>query len=206
MPEYEYKLWNENNFDVNSTPYTAEAYQAKKYAFVSDVVRLKALSKFGGIYFDVDFEVFRSFDPLLVYRAFAGFEGSKHNPVMMGVIASEAGGQWVSEQLEAYEGRHFCIDGEEDLTTNVQFITNRMIARGFVPDGKEQDFMDLHIFPVDFFCPRLTSGEYKRTKNTFCEAKGESSWSTTSFKGRVLGFFSPSIRTMLIKLKRFILG
>ena len=84
MPEYEYKLWNEDNFDVYSVPYTKEAYDVKKYAFVSDYVRLYALNKEGGIYLDVDFEVFKSFEDLLHWDAFAGFEGSKHSPLMMG--------------------------------------------------------------------------------------------------------------------------
>ena len=88
MPDYEYVLWNEDNFDVNASCYTKEAYDSGKYAFVSDVARLMALKEFGGIYFDVDFEVFKPFDDLLSYKAFAGFEGSKYNPVMMGVIAS----------------------------------------------------------------------------------------------------------------------
>lgn len=206
MPDYEYVLWNEDNFDVNGLPYTAEAYQSGKYAFVSDVVRLYALSKYGGIYFDVDFEVFKPFDDLLDYHAFAGFEGSKYNPVMMGVIASEAGGDWVMEQLKAYERRHFIVDGKEDLTTNVKFISDRMEAQGFVPDGKEQVYMDLHIFPVDFFCPRLTTGEYKRTENTYCESRGDSSWAPKSIKGKLLRVFSPEMRTELIKLKRKIIG
>jgi Mannosyltransferase OCH1 and related enzymes len=206
MPGYEYRLWNEDSFDVNRMPYTSEAYQAHKYAFVSDVVRLKALSEHGGIYFDVDFEVYKSFDDLLDYHAFAGFEGSKYNPVMMGVLGSEPGGEWVTDQLRAYSGRHFIQDGKEDLTTNVMFVTERMMKEGFVPDGREQDFKDLHVFPVDYFCPRLTSGEYLRTENTYCESKGGSSWAPTTFKGRLLSLFSPEIRTGLIKLKRRIIG
>ena len=93
MPDWDYVLWNEDNFDVSSYPYTQEAYDAKKFAFVSDVVRLKALKEIGGVYFDVDFEVYKQFDDLLDHGAFAGFEGSKQNPVMMGVVASAPGGQ-----------------------------------------------------------------------------------------------------------------
>ena len=207
MPDYEYKLWNEDSFDVSSTPYTAEAYQAKRYAFVSDVVRLKALSEQGGIYFDVDFEVYKPFDDLLSYRAFAGFEGSKHNPVMMGVIASEPGGEWVTEQLVAYTGRHFIIDGKEDLMTNVQFISDQMEKGGFVPNGLDQDYKDLHVFPVEFFCPHLTTGEYRRTNNTYCEHKGtHSSWAKKTLKGRILDLFSPNFRTKMILVKRKLIG
>ena len=60
MPDYEYKLWNEDNFDVNAVPYTKEAYEVRKFAFVSDYVRLWALEREGGIYMDVDFEVNRA--------------------------------------------------------------------------------------------------------------------------------------------------
>lgn len=205
MPDWEYKLWNEDNFDVNSTTYTQEAYAAEKYAFVSDYVRLWALEREGGLYLDVDFEIYKSFDDLLHHHAFAGIEGSKHNPVMMGVCASEAHGQWVSEMLEAYQNRLFLkSDGTPDLTTNVQFITAIMAANGFQQDGSEQDYKDLHIFPVDYFSPQHTTGEYIRTGNTYCEHKGIGSWSNNKkgWKGAVLKLIGQRNMTRLIKLKR----
>ena len=52
MPDYEFKLWNEDCFDISSNQYVKEAYEAKKYAFVSDYVRLLALYREGGIYMD----------------------------------------------------------------------------------------------------------------------------------------------------------
>ena len=76
MPDWEYRLWNEDNFDVNSTSYTKEAYEARKYAFVSDYVRLWALENEGGVYLDTDVEMFKSLDDLLELGAFGGFEGS----------------------------------------------------------------------------------------------------------------------------------
>lgn len=208
MPEYEYKLWNEDNFDVNSWDYTREAYLCRKYAFVSDVARLEALKEYGGIYLDVDFQVYKPFDRLLEYKAFAGFEGSKFNPVMMGILGSEPDGLWVREQLESYRNRHFLVNGKEDLTTNVKYISERMIAQGFIPDGTEQDFKDLHIFPVEYFCPRLTTGEYRRTENTYCESIGHaSSWAGEgNWKSKFLRHFSPETKTRIILLKRKIFG
>lgn len=205
MPEWEFKLWNEENFDVNSTPYTKEAYDAGKMAFVSDYVRLWALEKEGGLYMDVDFEVYKPFDDLLEYHAFAGIEGSKRQPVMVGVCASEPHGLWVTEMLEAYSDRHFLkADGTPDLTTNVQFITALMVANGFRQDGTEQDYKDLHVFPVDHFSPRHTTGEYIRTENTYCEHKGLGSWSENKkgWKGAVLKLVGQKNMTRLIKLKR----
>ena len=74
LPDYEIKEWNEDNFDVNIIPYTAEAYKAKKYAFVSDYARFWILYKFGGIYFDTDVEVIRPIDDIVERGNFMGFE------------------------------------------------------------------------------------------------------------------------------------
>ena len=208
MPDYEFRLWNEDNFDIQSFAYAKEAYELKKYAFVSDVARLWVLNKEGGIYLDVDFEVYKPFDSLLQYDAFAGFEGSKTHPVMMGVIASKAGGEWVGEQLSLYQTRHFVVDGKPDYTTNVRFVTDVMIKNGFLPDGNEQVYKDLHVFPVDYFCPRQTTGEYFRTGNTYCEQKGTSSWAygRTGWKTLLLSLFTPSARSSIIKFKRKLFG
>lgn len=209
MPDWEYKLWNEDNFDVNCTPYTKEAYEAKKFAFVSDYVRLWALYNEGGLYFDTDVEVFKPFDNLLNNKAFAGFEGSKRLPVGTCVMASEAGGEWIKEQLDYYQNRHFLNqDGSFDMTTNVQFMNAKMCEQGFVQDGSEQDFKDVHIFPVDYFSPRHTTGEYIRTENTYCEHMGLASWNADGkgWKDFVRKIVGQKNMTCLIKLKRKIFG
>lgn len=205
MPDWEYILWNEDNFDVTRVAYTKEAYEAKKYAFVSDYVRLWALNKFGGLYLDVDFMVFKPFDDLLHWNAFAGFEGSKHSPLMMGVVASCANGVWVQEQLDHYKDRHFTkSDGSFDMTTNVQFITEIMKEQGFVQNGKEQNYKDLHVFPVDYFCPRQTTGEYFRTENTYCDHLGLRSWTEkgVGWKAWLLKLFGQRGSIWIIKAKR----
>lgn len=202
MPDWEYKLWNEDNFNINCNKYAREAYESRKYAYVSDYVRLKALYEEGGLYMDVDFMVYKSFDALLANKAFAGFEGSKHLPVMMGVIASEAGGEWVKEQLESYEGRHFINqDGSFDMTTNVTFITSNMRKNGLIQNGLEQDYKDLHIYPVDYFFPLQTTGEYLRSENTYCESIGDAPVSN-NWKSIILRIIGQQNMTRLIKLKR----
>ena len=208
MPSWDYKLWNEENFDICSFKYTKEAYESRKFAFVSDVARLVALYQDGGVYLDVDFMVYKPFDDLLRYNAFAGFEGSKTNPVMMGVIASEPSGIWVEEQLELYKDRGFIVNGKEDLTTNVRRITDNMVAYGFIPNGVEQDYKDLHVLPVEYFCPKQTTGEYLRTANTYCEQLGISSWApeSSTWKTRLLSALDPATRVRIIKLKRKLFG
>ena len=58
-PDFEIREWNEDNCDYLAMPFMAEAYAAKKYAFVSDVMRLIVLEQHGGVYFDTDVEVTR---------------------------------------------------------------------------------------------------------------------------------------------------
>ena len=74
LPDYEIREWNESNYDVRKIPYTAQAYEAKKYAFVSDYARFDILCQHGGIYFDTDVEVIRLLDDILERGAFAGGE------------------------------------------------------------------------------------------------------------------------------------
>ena len=209
MPDYEYKLWDEKNFDVRVVPYVKEAYEAKKYAFVSDFVRLWALEKEGGVYFDTDVMVFKSFDDLLEYKAFVGFEGSKQLPVGTCVMATEAHGVWIREMFDHYKDRHFLkADGSFDLTTNVQFISAKMCENGFVQDGKEQDYKDLHVFPMEYFSPRQTTGEYLRTSNTYSDHLGLGSWmeSAKGWKYRLGRLVGKNNMTKLIKLKRKLFG
>ena len=226
MPDWEYMRWDETNFDITVAPlYVRQAYEAHKFAFVSDYVRLWALEQYGGLYMDVDFEVYRPFDDLMdKYPAFAGYEGSKRKPVMQGVIASEPHGAWVKDMLSTYENREFIKpNGSLDLTPNTSYFTDRLVLQGFVADGVEKDFFVeeastakrsllnskrfyLHVFPVHYFCPGLTTGENLRTSETYCEHKGVSSWANQNWKSKLLSHVSPTLRTRLILLKRKLLG
>ena len=210
MPDWNYKLWNEDNFDVDSIPYTKEAYAAKKYAFVTDYVRLYALSSEGGVYMDTDVEILKPLDDLLHLQAFTGYEGSKHKPPVTGLMASEAGGQWVEEQLHAYDGQHFCReDGTLDTTTNTQRISAIMKANGFICNGKKAQYKDLTVFPSDYFCPHQTTGEYLLTENTYCNHLFMGSWSskdTKNWKDRLKRLVGQKCMTQLIKLKRKLIG
>lgn len=214
MPDWKYICWNESNFNIAAAPlYVRQAYEARKFAFVSDYVRLWALEKFGGLYMDVDFMVYRPFDKLMTqYAAFAGYEGSKRQPVMQGVIASEPHEAWITDMLHTYDTRVFIReDGSLDMTPNTSYFTDRLEKQGFVPDGKEKDVIEngeffLHVLPVWAFCPVLTTGEDVRTTETYCEHLGESSWVKKGWRTKMLALVSPSMRTKLIKLKRKLLG
>lgn len=219
MPDWQIMRWDEttlqkSNCWLQQMPlYVQQAYAARKFAFVSDYIRLWALEQYGGLYMDVDFLVFRPFDDLMdKYPAFAGYEGSKRQPVMQGVIASEPHGAWVRDMLDTYDTRTFIKeDGSLDMTPNTAYFTDRLETQGFVADGVEKDVyvnnvFFLHVFPVYYFCPVLTTGEDLRTEETYCEHKGVSSWAQKTWKAKLLDFFGPQWRTRLIKLKRRIMG
>lgn len=219
MPDWQIMRWDEttlkkSNCWLDQMPlYVQQAYAARKFAFVSDYIRLWALEQYGGLYMDVDFLVFRPFDDLMdKYPAFAGYEGSKRQPVMQGVIASEPHGAWVRDMLATYDTRTFIKeDGSYDMTPNTAYFTDRLEAEGFNADGVEKDVyvnneFFLHVFPVYYFCPVLTTGEDLRMSVTYCEHKGVSSWAQKTWKAKLLDFFGPQWRTRLIKLKRRIMG
>ena len=210
MPESEWKYcaWTEDTFDLTTAPtYVQQAYECRKFAFVSDYVRLWALEQYGGIYMDVDFEVYKSFAPLLNHPFIAGFDGSKRKAVMMGVIGSEPHGIWVTEMLHTYDDRSFILpDGTCDMRPNTGYFTDMLEAKGLVCDGVEKDFGNMmHIYPTDYFCPTLTTGESILSNRTYCDHLGLNSWTTVGWKGKLLGLFPQSIRIKLIKLKRWLL-
>lgn len=176
-PDYEIKEWNEDNFDLDKYPYVREAYDNRKFAFVTDVVRLYALYTEGGIYMDTDVEVLKSLDAFLHHNAFSGFEDEKYVPT--GIMASEKGGIWAKDNLNYYNGRHFVReDGSMDTTTNVITITNYMIAHGLKQDNTFQDFPNLiTLYPKDYFCPLSWNGhEMQMTENTVTIHHFAGSW------------------------------
>lgn len=150
-PDYEIIEWNEDNFDINSNVYVKEAYESKKWAFVTDVVRLYALCNYGGIYMDTDVEVIKPLDRFLEHTAFSGFEDLTNIPT--GIMAAEKGHPLFQELLAHYENRHFLIHGEPDLTTNVETITNMLTPKGFVPNNQYQEIAGFALYPYDYFCP-----------------------------------------------------
>lgn len=209
MPDWEYKLWNEDNFDIYSNQYVKEAYESKKYAFVTDYVRLYALKTEGGVYMDTDVESLKAYDNTLMrLPAFTGYEGSKKMPPVTGTMASEANGEWVTEQLAYYDTARFIKDdGTLDLTSNTITISRIMQENGFVPDGKHQIYKGLHVFPVEYFCPRQTTGEILITDNTYCDHHFIGSWSDKKGKFSLLKkIIGQQNMTRLIKLKRRLIG
>ena len=168
LPDYKIKCWSEDNFEIeNSVPYLREAYTSKKFAFVSDYVRLYALYNEGGIYMDTDVEVINDFSKLLGENTVLGYEDD--NNLTTAFIAVPPKAIWVKELLDLYEKRSFIKeDGLLDLTTNVIFISNYLKEKGLILNGKYLKKDDIEIYPSEYFSPRSwDKGKYHITGNTY---------------------------------------
>ena len=169
LPDYQFKEWNEDVFDINCNLYVKEAYENRKFAFVTDYVRLYALYTDGGIYMDTDVEVLGSYDQFLHHHAFSGFETDGNIPT--GMMAAEKGSIWAKELLEGYLNRTFVKkDGTLDMTTNTVVITKYMVEKGLVLNNTYQEIPNLcAMYPADYFCPKdHRTGLIHLTNNTVC--------------------------------------
>ena len=153
-PDYDIIEWNEKNFDILCCPYVTEAYEAKKWAFVTDYVRLWVLYNYGGVYMDTDVEVIGNIDKFLYNNAFSGFENDRYVPT--GIMGSVKNNKWIKINLEYYKNRNFKLkNGNCDLTTNVITIFTLTTKNYMLRlDYTFQDLGDVVFYPRDYFCPK----------------------------------------------------
>ena len=179
-PDFQIICWNESNFDINQNRYCKEAWQKKKYAFVSDYIRLYVLFNYGGIYMDTDVELLKPLERFLKHKAFLGFEGDFFSTALMG---SEKKFPLFKEFLDDYHERIFIKEnGKFNTTTNVIYIYKKCLQKGFKPDDsqKVRKFENLTLYPTDYFCPKdWRNGELTcLTENTVCIHHFAASWLT----------------------------
>ena len=159
LPDYEIVEWNESNFDVNSIPYTAQAYTAKKYAFVSDYARFWILYHHGGVYFDTDVEVIKPMDDIIASGPFIGIEKSlatqkPNSGGWVGInpglgIGAVKGDEIYREILAKYASMDFDINGG----TVVKHTTDIFHLHGFDGTNRLQKVGNITVYPDDVFCP-----------------------------------------------------
>lgn len=182
-PDYEIIEWNEDNFDVNCNQYIKEAYEAKKWAFVSDYARFEILYKYGGVYLDTDVEIIKPLDDILSKGPLMGcekgssdWEGIRVAPGL--IVAAEPGMQLLKELIEDYSKDRFINDdGSYNLWTVVFRVTELLFQRGLKNTDEIQYVEGFYIYPKEYFCPKVfSSGKTKKTKNTVCIHHFAASW------------------------------
>ncbi len=181
-PDWEIVRWDEDSFDVNSTLWTKQAYEAKKYAFVADYVRIKAIAEYGGVYMDTDQELIKPLTPFLHHKAFLGFL-DKIN-VSAGVIGAETGHPVFLQMLDYYTGRAFLSeDGGEDIKPNTNWMTDILLEHGLKLDDSYQEVMDVAVYPQTYFCPTsCVSIENLKSKDTVALHHWAMTWRTEKAK------------------------
>jgi len=212
FPDYEIKEWNEDNFDVNVIPYTKEAYEAKKYAFVSDYARFWILYHYGGLYFDTDVEVISSLNEILNAGPFMGFERNPSfwekglvNPGLG--LALEPQMTITKQILNKYETLHFIMpDGSLNTeTTVVHYTTDILVQNGLQQRKGMQKICGIHLYPAEYFAPIDFVTNYLHvTKNTKTIHRYMASWkvkSNLSIKDKVKTYLPESVLVLINRLK-----
>ena len=210
LPDYQIIEWNEQNFSIDqSIPYVKEAYNAKKWAFVSDYVRLFALYSMGGIYLDTDVEILKKFDDLLEREAFIGFE-SKYS-LCTAVIGAEKGSLFIKKLLQVYDGKAFHFDEKNKEIPNSQLIfifLNKKFR--LKPADSVQQLPDCTVFPSDYFSPiNCYTLQKKVTGNSYTIHWFAGTWKSADElrKEKVKSFFTRIVgEDFREKLKRLIKG
>lgn len=188
-PDYEIVEWNEDNFDINCNYYVKEAYEQKKWAFVTDYVRLKVLYEHGGVYLDTDVELIKSLDDLLKFDAFYSCEDAKYIATGLG-IGSISNNNIIKAMMNDYENIHFKKDnGDYDLLACPIRNTNtfRKIT-GITDDFNKCIIFDNSIvLPKEYFCPLdYETGKLVITDKTYAIHHYAGSWLSKKEQNKIL--------------------
>jgi len=183
MPDYEILEWNESNIDLKSNSYLNQAYLSKKYAFVSDYVRLQVLYKLGGIYFDTDVEVIKSFDTFLSDNGFIGYESKDF--LSTAVIGAKKSSNWIKTIKDSYNSKNFIkANGSFDEKPNVIIFTK--YTSSFNKSMNYNPDHIISIYPIDYFSPKnFSTGILKISNNTYSIHHFNGSWLSKNIKNKI---------------------
>lgn len=185
--DYEIIEWNENNFNIKENSFVYEAYNAHKWAFISDYVRLKVLYEYGGIYCDADLEIIKNIDDLLEYCAFSGYQNV--NEIPTGIMGAKSGNEWIKYLLSYYDNKHFICEKGYDMRTNVSIITEMTKLKYKIRlNNQRQIFGDsCLILPQDYLCAKNPrDGRINITNNTYAIHHFNGSWLDKDIKRKLI--------------------
>lgn len=195
LPDYEIILWDTNRFDINSVPWVKEAFDAKKYAFAADYIRLYAVYTEGGIYLDSDVEMIKSFDDLLDNKSFIGFEAAT-GTVEAAIFGGESGLEWCKKAMAFYHDKHFSTDekGGVNLSITAPVIVKNALSEiynNFPKNTPKKAIVvenSILVCPAHYFSPikydieksyncinRITDN-YRKDPETYCIHRFNAAW------------------------------
>lgn len=180
LPDYDFLLWDLNKFDIHSSIWVKEAYEAKKYAFAADYIRLYAVYTYGGIYMDMDVEVVRSFNELLDSPYILGWETKKG--IEAGIFGAEKNNLFIGKCVDYYKTRKFVLEnGKFDLRTlpNIMYeiLTANYVIANRTSIEIENNVHTMQLFPPDCLTAKShETGELMMTENTYTIHHFAGSW------------------------------
>lgn len=175
-PGWEIVHWDESNFDFSKYPFAEYCLKNKKWAFLSDIVRLVVIYEQGGVYLDTDVELVKPLDPLCEHEAYFGFELVTQINTGEG-FGAVAGHETVKAMLEVYRKLKPDAQGAYGLTPCPKLNTEPLVAMGLELNGKYQVVAGAHIYPIEYFNPyEYTTGRMGKTKNTYSIHWFNQSW------------------------------
>lgn len=171
LPDYEFMLWDKSRFDIHSVKWVEQAYEAKKYAFASDYIRLYAVYNYGGIYMDMDMEIVKPFD-LLQFTNGVNWGLDESGDIEAAFLAGSGKNSVLRDLMNMYENMSF-IDGNGNMNLTVAniYIQNYLNNYGYMKNPQMQilDGCDVKLFPADYFnCRSLVSGRLILSENSCC--------------------------------------
>lgn len=175
-PDYEIIQWNESNYDVSKNKYMLQAYEKKKWGFVPDYARLDIVNTYGGIYFDTDVRVIKSFDILLQYELFCGFENIGSVNFGQG-FGARKNHPIIQDMLHEYEDLSFVNeDGSINITPSPAYQTFALERYGLQKNGKVQQRENMLVLSPEYFSPVNEFGYGNPTEDTFSIHQYAATW------------------------------
>lgn len=200
---YRIVLWNEKNFNVNENRFTKQAFDNKKFAFVSDYVRLWALEKYGGIYLDVDVEVIKPFDDVLDQSLIIALDDL--GDVTGAFIAAKKNHPFIIMMREKYDNMSFILpDGSLNMVVNNIWIQEELVKYGYKRVNKKQMLSsEIMVFPNEYFHAKsLISGKIHQTENTHCIHHHTLLW--VSKKTKIIRFIRMRIMVPILGEQKYL--
>ena len=177
--DYEFILWDLNRFDLNRSLWVKQAFEAKKYAFAADYIRLYAVYNYGGIYMDMDVEVIKSFNDLLRNAYILGYEAAKG--LEAGVFGAPKKAPWVKEVLEYYTSKEFALPNGLYNDTPLPIIMDEVLNADYITNKK------IVPLPTDFLTAKsYKTGKITITPNTYTIHHFAGSWKSWDEKMKII--------------------
>ena len=208
LPDYELKLWDTNTFDINTVPWVKQAFEAKKYAFAADYIRLYALYTEGGIYLDSDVMVYKSFNDLLELPYFIGqdFIGA-FEPAIIGAVKEL---DWIKKVMDFYNGRNFINPDRSFNIKNLpvvffeQLFSHYKFQRIYSPKEFRNEEFFFNLFPSKFFNGRNNIEPHKYTES-YCSHLFANSWNNFNIGNKRIKLIPKNIMNIILGINYHLL-